>query len=117
LNKFLDVVALVSCGYGVSISNTIWFAISCIILFRIIYSFFFRIADSKDEDYIQQLKEALGFSAIVLLSIPTELYPQKNKKYKIYASQIKYHLPIVERLIGWGLLVLFINTLSRLMMR
>jgi len=48
--------------------------------------------------------------------MPRELFPKKINIYQEYTSKIKYHLPILKRLIGWAVLILFINNLNRVMM-
>lgn len=111
----LDYLSFASCGFGVRWLHTIYSGIFCIILFGFVYSFMINQNGSNKYTRIQRILKSIWFSAVVLLSVPSELYPQRSKEYKKYANQIKYHLPILERLIGWGLLLLLINTLSRLM--
>jgi len=115
MSNLFDYLSWMSCGFGVSWLQTIYFGIFWLISFGLVY--FIMISDSNEINDIHKLFEALGFSAVVLLSVPSELYPRRTSKYKEYAKQIKFPLPILERLIGWGLLILFINTLSRLMIQ
>jgi hypothetical protein len=116
LSKYLDIFALASCGYGVKWLNTVISGVVVLIIFGLVYFLMISRSNSNKADFTQ-LKDSFWFSAIVLLSVPSELYPQKTDTYKEYANKIKYHLPILERLIGWGLLILFISTLSRVMIR
>ena len=113
--KYGDILAWLSCGYGVRAINTIYFGLFWLAIFGVVYFFMIRF-DSKTNS-MQQLGESFWFSTMVLLSVPSELFPEKADKYKEYARKIKYHLPILERLIGWGLLIVFITTLSRVMVR
>ena len=75
-------------------------------------------------------KESLAFSAVALFSLPRELYPYGDDIYLKFIKQsinitlirrkirVSYRfLVFLERLIGWSLLILFINTLSRVMIR
>ena len=116
-NSFSDTLAQYSCGFGVRWLQTIYFGIFWLVSFGLLY--FLMITTQrgfKKEMIVKQLLNSFWFSAMVLLSVPSELYPRRNPIYKEYASKIKYHLPILERLIGWGILILFINTLSRTML-
>ena len=112
-----DYLAKITCGFGVRWVQTIYFGIFWLLFFGLIY-FLMIVAQCHFNKYIiiKQLLNSFWFSAMVLLSVPSELYPKKIDIYKEYTSKIKYHLPILERLIGWGVLILFINTLSREML-
>jgi hypothetical protein len=86
-----------------------------LILFTTIY---FVLGWYKDLNKmgLKNLSQSFWFSFIVLLSAPKELYPLKTEFYESYSEHIKYW-PIIERIIGWSLLLLLINTLSRVMIR
>ncbi len=58
----------------------------------------------------------MAFSAMVILSLPSDWYPYGKDDYSRLVSS---HLfaAILERLIGWGLMLLLIGTLTRLMVR
>jgi uncharacterized protein YjbI with pentapeptide repeats len=112
-----DILAQYSCGFGVRLPQTIYFAIFWLILFGLVYFLMIVARSGFDKEMIiKQLLDSFWFSAIVLLSVPSELYPKKIDIYKEYTRAIRYHLPILERLIGWGILILFINTLSKAML-
>jgi hypothetical protein len=118
-----DYLAWITCGFGVKWLQTIYFGTFVILLFGLVYfrimvtrSSFSETATEEPRNKLQQLFDSIWFSAMVLLSVPSELYPKKTCIYKEYTREIKYHLPILERLIGWGILILFINTLSRTML-
>jgi len=116
-SKLIDMLSLISCGYGVRWLYTIYFGIFWMLFFGFVYFVMISFNDKYESGSVQRLVAALWFSAIVLLSVPSELYPHRSGLYKDFASKIRYHLPVLERIIGWGLLVLFINTLSRIMIR
>jgi len=62
------------------------------------------------------LRNAIYFSTMMLLSLPTVWYPPGKEEF---TELLKLHMysAILERLIGWGLMLLLIGTLSRLMVR
>lgn len=127
LAKWTDFLALFSCGYGVKPQNTIACGIFVLIIFSLIYYLIIKLGFSHDEyspkaNSFQKLIESICFSAIALLSAPKEFYPQDEAAFNNHIVQIKKlpiikFLPIVERLIGWGLLILLINALSKVMIR
>ncbi|MDD4653489.1 MAG: tetratricopeptide repeat protein [Methanothrix sp.] len=91
------------CGFGVSWCNTIIFAAAIWAIFSLVYI------------YISSLrKESLAFSAIALFSLPRESFPYAQKYDQILeSSTVIRFLFSIERLIGWSLLIIFINTVSR----
>jgi hypothetical protein len=126
--KIGDYIAWLSCGYGVRWHYTILSGILVMVLFGLYYESynlknvvpnFFRRGDSKRAckyEFKENLKKAISFSAITLLSLPSEWSPFGRDEYNNF---VKHHLccTIFERMIGWGLLLLLIGTLSRLMVR
>jgi hypothetical protein len=122
-SKVSDHFAWLSCGYGVKPERTVIFALFIMVLFGIIYSIKYYQEDSLN---MSSFKEAFAFSAVALFSLPKELYPYGEKKYiklvgrsfRLYLLKIPFRsLVFFERIIGWGLLLLFINTLTRVMIR
>lgn len=123
-----DYVSWLSCGYGVRWHYTIFSSIMVIMLFGLYYeSFNFRDVlrnlsnergqkNTNQYEFKENLKRAITFSAITLLSLPSDWYPFGKDEY---AQFIKQHLisAIFERIVGWGLMLLLIGTLSRLMVR
>ncbi len=114
--KYFDMFALCSCGYGVRIDYTIRLAAIILIFFGLIYFWISKSKNLNNENNFEKLSQSLWLSLVILLSAPKELYPLGDDTYNIYIKNIKYW-PIIERLAGWGLLLLFINTLSRVMIR
>ncbi len=115
----LDFFSYISCGFGVYWPQTIFFGLFSLLLFGLAYFVqmdLVQIRELEEHSLLKTISDSLWFSSVVLLSIPRELYPNKEDIYKIYAKNISFHLPILERLIGWGILILFINTLSRVML-
>ena len=112
-----DYLAYITCGFGVKWQQTIYFGIFWLILFGLLYFSMIVIYEGFNKKVIvKQLIDAFGLSTVVLLSVPSELYFNKADTYKQYLKEIKYNLPILERIIGWIVLILFINTLSRVML-
>lgn len=126
--KVTDYVAWLSCGYGVRWHHTILSSIVVMLLFGLYYESFssrgmLRNLLNRDNNkdinkYIFKgnLKRAITFSALTLLSLPSDWFPFGKEEY---AEFIRRHLvsAIFERIIGWGLMLLLIGTLSRLMVR
>lgn len=120
MHSIIDYLSWLSCGFGVRWSHTIGFAVLIWILFALFYYIW----------GIHSLKGPLAFSAVALLSLPKEIYGDDDEYKKLMdkylpnilylgiINKISFRVPFVlERLIGWGLLILLVNTLSRLMIR
>lgn len=91
------------CGFGVSWCNTIISAAIIWAIFSLLYFIGSRFG-----------KESLAFSAIALFSLPRESFPYAQKYDEILGSNILIRILFsIERLIGWSLLIIFINTVSR----
>jgi hypothetical protein len=117
--SIIDYMIFGLCGFGLRPLNTILSAITIMTIFGLIYCF---AKDSKSTKSSQKMWDALAFSAVALFSLPKELYPYGEKKYTKLMGQNPFGVPFrmlvfFERLIGWGLLILFINTLSRVMIQ
>ena len=128
--KYFDILALISCGYGIKVQRPIGCAIIVLFLFGLIYLLGYIRGSSRNEGFKLKSKESLAFSAVALFSLPRELYPYGDDIYLKFIKQsinitlirrkirVSYRfLVFLERLIGWSLLILFINTLSRVMIR
>ena len=104
---FLGMLSLVTSGYGVHLINTIFCAIFILFIFGLQFSRYVVV----DWD----LKEALVLSAMILLSLPLDWRSSKRN----YTKLVEDHLFLVtlERLIGWGLLIILIGTFSRITIR
>ncbi len=126
--KLFDSLAWFTCGYGVRWFHPIFSGFLVIIAFGIYYDILafdslivrciFRRKSFRDlrNESIEGFKRTFLFSMISLLSLPPEWYPYGKEEY---AKFIKNHLfsAIAERLIGYGLMLLLIGTLTRLMVR
>lgn len=126
--KFLDYLAWISCGYGVRWQHTILSGFLVVMLFGIYFEFDYLIRGAvsitrKNDaiklsvyDLWRSIKKSFTFSVMVLLSIPSDWYPHGKDHYE---KSIKSHFyaAVLERLIGWGLMLLLISTLTRLMVR
>jgi hypothetical protein len=125
LSKLTDYISRVSCGYGVKWFNTIKTGLFILILFGIVYflgsmpsGFWWKTEKSI---ILQKFLESITFSAVALLSLPKEFYPYDLAQYDniiIGKHRVKFRiLASIERLLGWSLLILFIGTLSKVMIR
>lgn len=126
--KFWDLLAMASCGYGVRWTHTIVSGIFIIFLFAIyywIYDYHMMLIgllsgknpiETTYRELYYEFRKVILLSIMCLLSLPGEMYPHGGKKYSIF---LKFHLfaAILERLLGWGLMLLLIGTLSRLIVR
>jgi hypothetical protein len=118
----LDYLGWLSCGFGVSWLNTIYLAIFMLISFGFLYFVGCWRERPSNAKFKQKVTESLALSAIALFSLPRELYPYGEERYIRLIGrnimQIPFRLLIFfERLIGWALLILFIGTLSRIIIR
>lgn len=110
--KLLDRLAWASCGYGVRPLHTVMLAISIIILFT--GAFWLGNALSFDGTELDggqaqcTLKDALYFSTMVFLG--------RSPQSLIINGSYEY-LTVVETVIGWLLMALFLVTLSKIMLR
>ncbi len=117
-SKALDVIAWLSCGYGVRPGNTVVWALSTIFIYALI---FWRgdgirrsakpLQGSPEIDAVPEratFKNALFFSTMVFLSQgPIDFLPVGRNRYYV----------IMEGILGWLLLALFLVTLGRIMIR
>jgi uncharacterized protein YjbI with pentapeptide repeats len=123
--KVLDYVSWLSCGFGVRWQHTILSSIVVAILFGIYYELSSIIKESlfikgglNNYNYnsMQNLKKSIHFSALILLSLAPEWSKFGREEYAKFLTR-HWYSSILERLIGWGLMLLLIGTLSRLMVR
>ena len=116
--KIFDYLAMISCGYGVRWQKTILTSIAMTLLFGIYFSLKGGISDSKEAGKLQKLKECLFFSLTLITSAPTDWFVSLygTEKYKDIIKSNKYAI-FLERVVGWSLLILLVNTLSRTMIR
>jgi hypothetical protein len=123
-----------SLGFGVRSDYIVEFAILTLIIFGFFYSYGYYMDPRSRTSYKRAFFLSLMFSAMALFSLPREVFPSGNKydaSGNNYDKLMESHLYLFpegtarislrlvfasERLIGWGLLILFINTLSRVML-
>jgi uncharacterized protein YjbI with pentapeptide repeats len=117
-NKYTDILSWLSCGYGVHWEYTIFIGIVTNIIFGIFFFVKKRILSLNMSEKIIRLKESILFSLVILLSAPTDWYVILFgiDTYQAFVRENKYSI-FLERIIGWSLVVLLINTLSRVMIR
>jgi len=114
--KLLDFISFISCGFGVRLSHTFISASIVIMLFGT----YFTLNRKSDIKNFRSLKrkfaECIFLSGMTLLSLPGDWYPFDYTKYNIYKNRFLKSM-ILERLIGWALMILLIGVLTRLMIR
>lgn len=127
-SKVFDYFAWLSCGYGIRWQYPVLSGILIVVLFGIYYESHAlmmamlafpkpkRSVDLRTSELKQDLKRSISFSAIILLSLSSEWSPFGKGEYEKFINRHLY-CAIFERLIGWGLLLLLIGTLTRLMVR
>jgi uncharacterized protein YjbI with pentapeptide repeats len=126
--KFFDYLSWLSCGYGVRWHHPILSGFMIAILFGLYYESYnlksiVAIFHHKKEidnnfnwDLIHDFKKSLSFSVMLLLSLPPEWSRFGREEYVEFVRR-HWFSGIMERLIGWGLVLLLIGTLTRLMVR
>lgn len=117
-SKALDVIAWLSCGYGVRPDYTVAWVLLTIFIYAII---FWKgdgirrsakpLRESPEIDPVPEratFKNALFFSTMIFLSQgPIDFLPVGRNRYHV----------IVEGILGWLFLALFLVTLGRIMIR
>jgi hypothetical protein len=88
------------------------------ILFGIYFAIKKGILKLNISEKLPRLKESILFSLTILLSAPTDWYVILFgiDTYQAFVRDNKYSI-FLERIIGWSLVVLLINTMSRVMIR
>lgn len=126
--KVLDYLSWLSCGYGIRWHHTISTALFMAVLFGIYYEtrdiesillgYIMRRNNTKFSlhEFRQKLVKTMSLSIMILLSLPSDWYPYGKDEF---AKSIQRNLysAIFERIVGWGLMLLLIGTLTRLMVR
>jgi hypothetical protein len=121
MSSAFDYLSWISCGFGVRWTHTIAFGVGILTIFGFIYLFKAQPINIKAINRIKlitkrKLYESLFFSLIILISAPSDLYPYGSKKYNNFITRNRYII-LTERIFGWSLLILLINTVSRVMIR
>jgi uncharacterized protein YjbI with pentapeptide repeats len=124
----IDYLAWISCGYGVRWTHTILSGILIIFLFAIYYAISESAVDLSElpsgkrsmkalnDGVLRNIRNITLLSIICLLSLPGEMYPNGKKAYSRFLRR-HFFAVILERLLGWGLLLLMIGVISRLIVR
>ncbi len=115
--KLLDAAAWLSCGYGVRPGYAVIWALLTIIVFALIFwigdgirrsSRPFQGAETDPVPERATIRNALFFSTMIFLSQgPIDFLPVGRHRYNV----------ILEGILGWLLLALFLVTLGRVMIR
>jgi len=113
--RVIDSLACISCGYGVRPSNAVFLSLGTIILFTLIFWASKAIVqdgsagvDPGDQGLIISIRDSLYFSSMVFIGrTPVHMYTYGNFLY----------LTVVETLMGWMLMALFLVTLGKVMLR
>lgn len=115
LPRFLDSLAWISCGYGVRPSHTIILSIVTILFFAALFwlggAVKLDVAAHQGQDYLKtgiSFMDVLYFSAMEFLGrTPQDLIIDEAFK----------SLTVIETLLGWLLMALFLVTLGKVMLR
>jgi len=119
LSKWIYILAFYTCGYGVKPLYTIILGVYVSLFFGVLFFVLMFYKSNYRLSFIE-LIDCISFSSILLLSVPRDLYPTSadvydNILYTIKSIKFIRYIPIIERLIGWSLMLLLINTLTRVM--
>jgi len=111
--KIFDRMAWISCGYGVRPSHTILLSLAIILLFTAIFWAGHALQPDVADEHVQNLSkvslnDAFYFSSMQFLGKT----PQNFSVISGYEF-----LTVMETLLGWLLMALFLVTLSRVMLR
>ncbi len=112
--KLLDCLAWVSCGYGVRPSHTILLSVSIIALFTGI--FWAGSALEPDASTEQGSHHVAGISLKDSFYFSTMEFLGRTPQNLSIAGAYEY-LTVIETLLGWLLMALFLVTLSKVMLR
>jgi hypothetical protein len=119
--KFLDIIAWLSCGYGVRVSYSIFWCIVTILLFGAVFwvgngmrRFEFTglevpvVAESAKDQRVSMI-DAFYFS--------TAMFTTSQAPVNTYPVGIYKHLAMIEGILGWFFLGLFVVVLSGVLIR
>ncbi len=111
--KFIDSLVWLACGYGVRPAHTVFLSIAVILLFTGIFWMGHALEVDGTTEQTQQnasisLNDALYFSSMEFLGRS----PQNLNIIEGYE-----YLTVMETLVGWLLMALFLVTLSKVMLR
>lgn len=117
-SKIIDILAWLSCGYGVRPSYAVVWSLLTILIFGLVFWIGDGIRRSSkplsgpvEKDSIPEratLRNALFFSTMIFLSQgPIDFLPVGRHRYYV----------MLEMILGWLLLALFLVTLGRVMIR
>jgi len=123
-----DLLAWVSCGYGVRWTHTLLSAIFILLLFALYYG----ISESRRtlrellpgegsvkityKGLKRELHSTVLLSTICLLSLPWEMYPYGHVAYTRFVKR-HFFAVILERILGWALMLLLIGVITRMFVR
>lgn len=109
INKLMDYIAWLSCGYGVRPGYTLFWIVALILACGTIYNWRKGLSKtSSGWEYHSSIGDAIYFSANVLIgSVASDYRPKRGCK----------HLVVIERFLGWLLLALLLLTLGNVTIR
>jgi len=105
LSKFLDTVAWLSCGYGVRPHYALILGLCIIIIFALVFWRGHGHEDLKSIEGLPSIVTAVYYSAIAFTA---------NTKGLQWSGRYKY-LGMIEGILGWLVMALFLVTLGRIM--
>ncbi|MDQ1260861.1 MAG: hypothetical protein QG575_42 [Euryarchaeota archaeon] len=115
-SKIIDIISWISCGYGIRWQNTIISSFLMMVIFGFFFLSTFYNSRIEGDKLLELIEKSMIISTMTLLSLPSDWYPFEKEEY---VSCIKQNIwpAIVERIIGWFLLLLLIGVLTRVMVR
>jgi hypothetical protein len=102
-SKYIDIIACITCGYGINPVRTLISSLFVILVFSIISLFIFNFLES---DRINTF-DAIYNSTVVFLVDPRGFGSNEFLKT----------IGLIERIVGWLLMALFLVTLGKVMIR
>jgi hypothetical protein len=128
IEKVIDVVAWLSCGYGVKPLYTVIWSVTIIVIFGLVYwlggglkkgsfeeaeEFYVRMSSQKRTSDMETHPRILFADAIHYSSMMFTSQSPSN----MYSIGVYRHVAMIEGLIGWFLMGLFVVVLSGLLIR
>lgn len=123
-----DTLSWITCGYGVRWTHTVLTGIAIILIFGI----YFGLSESRRvmRDYLsgqisvgalawglrREIHSTALLSVICLLSLPGEMYPYGRIAYAKFLRR-HFFAVVLERILGWGLMLILIGVISRMIVR
>lgn len=121
-SKIVDIIAWLSCGYGVRVSYTIFWTIFIIIVFGFIFwagngmrKFELEGLELPGNPYKSAVIKQISLSDALYFSVA--MFTTSQAPVNTYPVGLYRHLAMIEGILGWFLLGLFVVVLSGVLIR